>query len=192
MPRVTTSGLAWLPVCCLFQVKVDLRDNPVWQVPKYRDQIILAASDTLSELDGEPIPNAHRQYCLALAIQRMRVTPNSDAGRLQAGKAEAGVGGTRYREKGASGQHQGQVIGTQQQQLQAHQPTSLCAHGSMAAIPTAKSCFAHLPTTRPSGAGGFKPGGVGVGGAGQVPGKVLGQWPGHGSQAAAGAGRSRV
>ena len=42
--------------------KLDLRNNPVSKIPKFRDRIVIACSQNLTELNGKKILKTEKEY----------------------------------------------------------------------------------------------------------------------------------
>jgi hypothetical protein len=58
---------------------LDLSDNPVNQIQKYRDQIIILTGNRLSEIDNKAVSQQERKYLMQLVQRKQRTVGTTKA-----------------------------------------------------------------------------------------------------------------
>lgn len=155
---------------------LDLRRNPcVHSSSKYRDCVILAAADTLQQLDGEEVKPAHRAFLQAVHSRKARArqhrqqqaqeqlaqqVSHMDLGPGESSSMEATAGVDQHGHAEdfaiAAGHHAALTPRTHAAMLGAHGPTGPAVTSMKLQLPsTLQACRAGC--LRPPAAAGFKP-----------------------------------
>lgn len=129
---------------------LDLRGNDCVHEVKYRDYVILLASDALATLDGEAVPATHRAYLLRLHVNKLKAQ-----GRSEQQKPQLQL----------HGQGPGKITSGQQQQSPAAAVAREAAHAGSIGLAGmgVKLHPCKAPAARPPAVAGFKLAAVRVG-----------------------------